>query len=138
LEHAIVEGFWTMIGTLSPNVRESWDHWRNKSKEQAEDLVGEDTVREGEVVVRDHTLEAARKSARGETASTYSSTCPLAVYNLDTYVLLGLWTEILLAYGIHKTLVIWIRVPLAVAITPKIVKVLRARGWKIGRTKPKK
>ncbi|KAK3069548.1 hypothetical protein LTS18_000294, partial [Coniosporium uncinatum] len=68
LEHAIVEGFWTVIGTPFPNVRENWDHWRNKSKEQAEDLVSEDTVREGEVVVRDHTLEAARKSARGETA----------------------------------------------------------------------
>lgn len=44
----------------------------------------------------------------------------------------GLWTEAVIAYGIHKALFIFIRVPITVAITPSIVKSLVKRGWKIG------
>lgn len=44
----------------------------------------------------------------------------------------GIWTEAVIAYGIHKALFIFIRVPVTVAITPSIVKTLVKRGWKIG------
>lgn len=44
----------------------------------------------------------------------------------------SLWTEIVIAYGIHKALFIFARVPITVAITPSIVKGLVKRGWKIG------
>lgn len=37
-----------------------------------------------------------------------------------------------LAYAIHKSF-IFIRVPITVAITPKVVKVLRGWGWDIGK-----
>ncbi|KAK5134246.1 hypothetical protein LTR08_006789 [Meristemomyces frigidus] len=47
----------------------------------------------------------------------------------------SVWTQLLLAYGVHKSL-IFFRVPLTAAVTPKIVKWLRARGWKIGKPKP--
>jgi N-terminal acetyltransferase 2 len=44
----------------------------------------------------------------------------------------GLATQLALAYAIHKSF-IFIRVPLAAAITPKVVKVLRGWGWDIGK-----
>lgn len=47
----------------------------------------------------------------------------------------GFWTELALAYGIHKTLLIFIRVPLTGALTPKVAKTLRSWGWKVGRNK---
>lgn len=44
----------------------------------------------------------------------------------------SLWTELVLAYAIHKSF-IFIRVPLTAAVTPKVVKVLRGWGFDIGR-----
>lgn len=44
----------------------------------------------------------------------------------------SLWTEAVIAYGIHKAIFIFIRIPITVAITPSIVKGLVKRGWKIG------
>ncbi|KAE8348720.1 hypothetical protein BDV28DRAFT_79908 [Aspergillus coremiiformis] len=48
----------------------------------------------------------------------------------------SLWTQIALAYAIHKSL-IFIRVPLTAVVTPKVVKALRQMGWDIvkGRSK---
>lgn len=45
---------------------------------------------------------------------------------------LGLATQLALAYAIHKTF-FFVRVPLTVAVTPRIVKQLRAWGWNIGK-----
>lgn len=44
----------------------------------------------------------------------------------------GLWTQLALAYAIHKSF-IFIRIPLTAAVLPKIVKTLRGWGWNIGR-----
>ncbi|KAH8670965.1 hypothetical protein BX600DRAFT_457912 [Xylariales sp. PMI_506] len=44
----------------------------------------------------------------------------------------SLGTQLALAYAIHKSF-IFIRVPLTAAILPKVVKVLRSWGWKIGK-----
>ncbi|KAL7272556.1 DUF1279 superfamily [Rhizina undulata] len=44
----------------------------------------------------------------------------------------SLWTELALAYAVHKSL-IFIRVPLTAAVTPKVVRVLRGWGWDIGK-----
>ncbi|KAI4841758.1 hypothetical protein E4T44_07701 [Aureobasidium sp. EXF-8845] len=46
----------------------------------------------------------------------------------------SLWTQFVLAYAIHKSF-IFVRVPLAVAITPKVVKILRSWGWQVGKKK---
>ncbi|KAF2769596.1 hypothetical protein EJ03DRAFT_271992 [Teratosphaeria nubilosa] len=46
----------------------------------------------------------------------------------------SIWTQLILAYGVHKSLIVF-RVPLTAAVTPKIVRWLRARGWKIGNPK---
>ncbi|KAK1146735.1 DUF1279 super [Aspergillus melleus] len=48
----------------------------------------------------------------------------------------SLWTQLALAYAIHKSL-IFIRVPLTAGITPKVVKVLRQWGWDIVKGKPR-
>jgi hypothetical protein len=37
-----------------------------------------------------------------------------------------------LAYAVHKSL-IFIRVPITAAVTPRVVKTLRGWGWDIGR-----
>ena len=39
------------------------------------------------------------------------------------------WAEAALAYAIHKTLILPVRAGLTVAITPKLVKWMAARGW---------
>ncbi|KAJ5081432.1 hypothetical protein NUU61_009696 [Penicillium alfredii] len=48
----------------------------------------------------------------------------------------SIWTQLALAYAIHKSF-IFIRVPLTAAVTPKVVKMLRRWGWDIGKRKPK-
>ncbi|EEH37065.1 hypothetical protein PAAG_07483 [Paracoccidioides lutzii Pb01] len=48
----------------------------------------------------------------------------------------SLWTQLALAYAVHKSL-IFIRVPITAAVTPKVVKVLRQWGWDIGKRRPK-
>lgn len=48
----------------------------------------------------------------------------------------GIWTQLALAYAIHKSF-IFLRVPLTAAVTPKVVKVLRGWGWDTGKRKPK-
>ncbi|OJJ94639.1 hypothetical protein ASPACDRAFT_19076, partial [Aspergillus aculeatus ATCC 16872] len=47
----------------------------------------------------------------------------------------SLWTQLALAYAIHKSL-IFIRVPLTAAITPKVVKALRQWGYDIVKGRP--
>ncbi|QIW97903.1 hypothetical protein AMS68_003421 [Peltaster fructicola] len=44
----------------------------------------------------------------------------------------SIWTQLAIAYGIHKTLLIFLRVPLTAALTPRIARSLQKRGWKIG------
>ncbi|KAL5050205.1 hypothetical protein BDW71DRAFT_203609 [Aspergillus fruticulosus] len=48
----------------------------------------------------------------------------------------SLWTQLALAYAIHKSF-IFVRVPLTAAVTPKVVKQLRKWGWDVVKGKPK-
>lgn len=47
---------------------------------------------------------------------------------------LGIWTELAFAYAVHKSLMP-LRVPLAAAVLPKVVKVLRGMGYQVGKKK---
>jgi hypothetical protein len=49
---------------------------------------------------------------------------------------IAIWTELALAYAIHKSF-IFIRVPATAAVLPKVVKTLRKWGYDIGKRKPK-
>jgi len=44
----------------------------------------------------------------------------------------ALATTAVLAYAIHKTVLLPVRIGLTVAITPRVVRTLRAWGWNIG------
>lgn len=50
-------------------------------------------------------------------------------------LLLAIWTQLGLAYLVHKSL-IFFRVPLTAAVLPKVVKTLRKWGYNIGKKKP--
>ncbi|KAF2441729.1 hypothetical protein P171DRAFT_434365 [Karstenula rhodostoma CBS 690.94] len=47
----------------------------------------------------------------------------------------SLWTQLALAYAVHKSL-IFFRIPLAAAVLPKVAKTLRKWGWNVGKPKP--
>ncbi|KAH8923660.1 hypothetical protein BT69DRAFT_1207307, partial [Atractiella rhizophila] len=42
------------------------------------------------------------------------------------------WTTFALAYAIHKTVLFPFRLGVTAAVTPKVVRALRARGWNVG------
>ncbi|QSL65734.1 hypothetical protein MERGE_000012 [Pneumocystis wakefieldiae] len=44
----------------------------------------------------------------------------------------SIWTEIAIAYGIHK-LLIFVRVPLTAALTPPLVRLLIQQGWSVSK-----
>ncbi|KAL9138558.1 MAG: hypothetical protein Q9175_000240 [Cornicularia normoerica] len=129
-EHVIIE--WVKSG-IPESVREAW-HERMPGQEVHEErgavavggVVGEETKVEGYSVVKgdaevgvagyDHGVKEAEKRNESENAS--------------------IWTQLALAYAIHKSF-IFIRVPLTVAVTPKVVKVLRGWGWDVGKRRPK-
>lgn len=85
----------------------------------------------------------AEKSASTSYLPIYPPSTPHPNRAIAEYVVLlllfaaGVWTELALAYAVHKSF-IFIRVPLTAAVTPKVVKVLRGWGWDIGKKgKPK-
>lgn len=49
---------------------------------------------------------------------------------------LAIWTQLGLAYLVHKSL-IFFRVPLTAAVLPKVVKTLRKWGYNIGKKSSK-
>ena len=91
-------------------------------------------------VVEDHGYREAEKANQGANASEYSRFSELRE-RVKGFVLKhsspGIWTQLALAYAIHKSF-IFMRVPLAAAVTPKVVKTLRGWGWDIGKRTPKR
>jgi hypothetical protein len=81
-------------------------------------------------------VKKAEKANRGEGASKYN-TILMVLQHVDSTLTTqfpGIWTQLALAYAIHKSF-IFVRVPATAAITPKVVKVLRGWGWNIGKRK---
>ncbi|KAE8145601.1 hypothetical protein BDV25DRAFT_66970 [Aspergillus avenaceus] len=105
-EHAVIETCRHALGTIFPNMQEEFQSQETGGL-KVKDETGE--ISEGQAV------EGAQKRA-DEGAS--------------------LWTQVALAYAIHKSL-IFIRVPLTAGITPKVVRVLRQWGWDIVKGRPK-
>ncbi|RMY03862.1 hypothetical protein D0867_10550 [Hortaea werneckii] len=101
-EHLIAEGFWSAAGMAGLDYR--------SKKEQDEPAPATGTaagIKAGRSIAEDW-------GGKGEKGHA------------------SIWTQLLLAYGVHKSL-IFFRVPLTAAVTPRIVKWLRSRGWNIGR-----
>ncbi|EPS44110.1 hypothetical protein H072_1898 [Dactylellina haptotyla CBS 200.50] len=110
-EHIIIEGFWRImpefIAQFRPKaVKES----KAQAEAMAQSIGGDiDSLAHGEGLKGD--IGAGSKTT-GDSAS--------------------LWTVLLLAYAVHKSL-IFLRVPLTAAVTPKIVQTLRGWGFNIGK-----
>lgn len=88
--------------------------------------------------VKDKSENAGEETGDDRNASEFYS--PLDSWmggDVDGGGWLGIWTQLALAYAVHKSF-IFIRIPLTAAVTPKVVKVLRGWGWDIGKKgKPK-
>ncbi|TKA24779.1 hypothetical protein B0A50_05767 [Salinomyces thailandicus] len=105
-EHLVAEGFWGVVGMVGLDMR-------SKAEADApEPATGTAAgIQAGESIAEDTGLEGKHGNA-------------------------SIWTQLLLAYGVHKSLIVF-RVPLTAAVTPRIAKWLRARGWNIGNPKAK-
>lgn len=114
VEHAIVDSFWSLVGLIMPSMR---------PETRAPTGVVEAAAREG------HPANGNGHKVK-DNASMYTK--PGLARDLRTdNVSPGIWTQLLLAYGVHKSL-IFFRIPLTAAVTPKVVKTLRSWGWNIG------
>lgn len=89
--------------------------------------------------VQEHGYKEAEAANKGENASMffYMDQFDCVICVLTQRKIIGLWTQLALAYAIHKSF-IFIRVPLTAAILPKVVKTLRGWGWNIGPTRKAK
>ncbi|KAH9826433.1 Protein of unknown function (DUF1279) [Teratosphaeria destructans] len=117
-EKWVVENFWSVVGAVGLDMRH----------EQA---------REPQPASREEDGSLINQAAENKSEHHDASMCLLTVKGQVGAMLTlnaGIWTQLILAYGVHKSL-IFFRVPLTAAVTPKIVKWLRARGWKIGNPK---
>ncbi|KAL9100537.1 MAG: hypothetical protein Q9163_004094 [Psora crenata] len=115
---------------IPEGVKESWRRAKGRlfgatekvDEEKGHVVVGKDSKIETYAIVQDdtgeydHGVKKAEKENESENAS--------------------IWTQLALAYAIHKSF-IFIRIPLTVSVTPKVVKVLRGWGWDIGKRRPK-
>lgn len=88
---------------IPPSIQETWHNWRSSMKKGEEQPEGGDAAGWG--------VEEADARNKKEAS---------------------LATQLALAYAIHKSF-IFIRVPLTISITPKVVRVLRGWGWDIGK-----
>jgi len=148
-EHILVDRFWQIIELPFPNIRgegkqsveiagvgktvEAYGEVDSQSNEVG--IAGYDHgVKEAEK--RNTSAEASKYYPRAETTRQSAARVHSFVSELTSGGVVGIWTQLALAYAIHKSF-IFIRVPLTAALTPKVVRVLRGWGWNIGKRKPK-
>ncbi|KAL2071269.1 hypothetical protein VTL71DRAFT_12504 [Oculimacula yallundae] len=101
----------TNVKKLIPDsVEQFWHEWRAAMKKTEQEYTGDDVISDTVEMAGWGVEEATEKNKKDA----------------------SLATTLALAYAIHKSF-IFARVPLTVAVTPKLVKVLRSWGWDIGR-----
>ncbi|KAM0287511.1 hypothetical protein ACHAQH_000465 [Verticillium albo-atrum] len=111
LEHWVMSHLKKVI---PDSVQTRWHEYRAALKGAEKEQLGTDVVSESVEMVGWGVAEAEQRN-RAEAS---------------------LGTQLALAYAIHKSF-IFLRVPLTAAVTPKIVKKLRAWGWNIGKRRTK-
>lgn len=123
-EHVIVQKF------------KAWIPWLQKKQAAEVEAVQEKRALEEDdsYQVTEHGYKEAEKANAGSDASEYSR--PLNTKRTRAYQTAGIWTQLALAYAVHKSF-IFIRVPLTAAVLPKVVKTLRGWGYNIGKRTPK-
>ncbi|CZT02857.1 related to protein N-acetyltransferase NAT2 [Rhynchosporium agropyri] len=101
----------TNVKKLIPDsVEQFWHEWRAAMKKTEQEYTGDDVISDTVEMAGWGVEEATEKNKKDA----------------------SLATTLALAYAIHKSF-IFARVPLTVAVTPKLVRVLRSWGWDIGR-----
>ncbi|KAK6535245.1 hypothetical protein TWF694_001712 [Orbilia ellipsospora] len=110
-EHIIIEGFWGFMPEFIRQFRpKAVKEAKAQAEAEAQGFGGDiDSLAHGEGKIQP---EGGAKPGSGDSAS--------------------LWTMLILAYAVHKSL-IFFRVPLTAAVTPKIVQTLRSWGFHIGK-----
>ena len=149
IEHAVVS---TVSNFIPESIRQKWrGYWQSVKKTETDTLGNGDVSETVEMMgwgvekAQEHHNETASKYLgchfrRQEYQVTSGLVSPTGRLNdglhcaaANTFLfLLGLGTQLALAYAIHKSF-IFLRVPLTAALTPKIVKKLRSWGWNIGK-----
>lgn len=143
----------TVSAYIPESIRQKWrEYWKSVKKTES-DTLGNGDVSET-VEMMGWGVEKAQEH-HDEAASKHSRTCSPAlpfrparqmrpdgtfVFRHVLYAetvtnsnaIVGLGTQLALAYAIHKSF-IFLRVPLTAAVTPKVVKKLRSWGWNIGK-----
>lgn len=123
-EEVIKDGFWNLVRLVVPNAGTTSVE-KSALEETAEATLREGSLDAGEI--------ADVKARNGGDACKYRpeyQCCPVT----DSSI--AIWTQLGLAYLVHKSL-IFFRVPLTAAVLPKVVKTLRKWGYNIGKKKPK-
>ncbi|KFY74527.1 hypothetical protein V499_05453 [Pseudogymnoascus sp. VKM F-103] len=110
-EHAVVSRVAPLIPVI---VKEKWYAFKAWMHSAEETITGNDDVSDA-VDMAGWGVEEAQRQNKKEAS---------------------LGTQLALAYAIHKSF-IFLRVPATVALTPKVVKVLRGWGWNIGKRSTK-
>ncbi|KAF3905706.1 hypothetical protein AA313_de0200807 [Arthrobotrys entomopaga] len=110
-EHIIIDGFWSFMPEFIRQFRpKAVKEAKAQAEAQAMGFGGDiDSLAHGEGQIQP---ESGVKSESGDSAS--------------------LWTILILAYAVHKSL-IFFRVPMTAAVTPKIVQTMRGWGFHIGK-----
>jgi N-terminal acetyltransferase 2 len=134
-EHVVIEGFWKVVRIPFPNLGKPAEPEEVTVLREAE--IKEAAAREG-ALGRGQEGEKAGAKNNGDNASKGQLSILTKSKELLTRdsTLLDIWTMLALAYAVHKSL-IFFRVPLTAAVTPKVVKTLRGWGWDIGKRRPK-
>ncbi|KAF5025203.1 hypothetical protein F66182_2669 [Fusarium sp. NRRL 66182] len=121
-EHYVVSSVKSMV---PDSIRELWHTYWQSFKRAETQALGDDDIRD-KMEMATWGIEEAQEHNRGADASALSDLARKVNGSA------GLATQLALAYAIHKSF-IFLRVPLTAAVTPKVVKVLRSWGWKIGK-----
>ena len=121
-EHSLAEWIKRTIPFEIPKIKWPWQRQ------------GEEDERRKEGSENRHDQEPGNAKENSAEASKLENWA--LVFSSLILLLAGLWTQAFLAYALHKTF-IFLRVPLTVAVTPKVVKTLRGYGWNIGNHAPK-
>ena len=127
-EHVILQTVADGIHVVWPGKQPTSEEAEETAKEEAK----EKKVKEAEA--QDQRAVAKKKADEASMCHHFPFN-HIPIPDLVTNIVPGIWTQVALAYAIHKSL-IFIRVPLTAAITPKVVKVLRTWGVDIARRRP--
>jgi hypothetical protein len=124
-EQVLKNALWSVVRLVVP------DAGKKPVEAGADEDIAEATAREGYV-------EAGRSVGHngGSDACTNAPPLPLQQSTPLTTTPTAIWSQLGLAYLVHKSL-IFFRVPLTAAVLPKVVKTLRSWGYNIGKRKPK-